>query len=199
MKISFVESVPEIFEYPSETSLLDDSLSPTSNGSTVGHSVPSLGGKREFFVLWFVGSYLCMFRFISGELHTEGWNFNGRLSTWSDSRRASCDTQTCGCWEAGRAGYFERGRRADVVQCRNELGHTLLGTFRGFLMHFTRVFWWHVFFDVQVIWIHLYVAFSWLRCGLILWWVFLKHRCHFSFDVKIECETVCLTFLSSFL
>lgn len=48
MKISFVESIPEIFEYPSETSLLDETQSPTSNGSVIGHSVPSLGGKRVF-------------------------------------------------------------------------------------------------------------------------------------------------------
>lgn len=49
MKISFVESVPEIFEYPSEASLLDDTAQPTSNGSPVGHNVPSLGGKHFIF------------------------------------------------------------------------------------------------------------------------------------------------------
>lgn len=49
MKISFVESVPEIFEYPSEASLLDDTSQSTSNGSPVGHNVPSLGGKHFIF------------------------------------------------------------------------------------------------------------------------------------------------------
>lgn len=44
-----MESVPEIFEYPSESSLMDDtSASTTSNGSPIGHSVPSLGGKNMF-------------------------------------------------------------------------------------------------------------------------------------------------------
>lgn len=50
MKISFVESVPQIFEYPSEASLLDDASHSASNGSPVGHNVPSLGGKH-FIIL----------------------------------------------------------------------------------------------------------------------------------------------------
>lgn len=46
MKISFVEANPEIFEYPSETSLMDDSIPPSSNGSSVGHNVPPLTGNE---------------------------------------------------------------------------------------------------------------------------------------------------------
>ncbi|CAH0553684.1 unnamed protein product [Brassicogethes aeneus] len=45
LNISFVDSIPEIFEYPSETSLLFDEVpSPVSN-STLGHSVPNLSGS----------------------------------------------------------------------------------------------------------------------------------------------------------
>ncbi|KAI4458923.1 protein phosphatase 1-binding protein bifocal [Holotrichia oblita] len=48
MTIRFIEAHPEIFEYPSETSLLDDnshSNSTATNSSSLGHAVPSLSGS----------------------------------------------------------------------------------------------------------------------------------------------------------
>lgn len=47
MTIRFTEAGPEdIYEYPSETSLLEDNhVTAVTNSSSVGHTVPSLSGK----------------------------------------------------------------------------------------------------------------------------------------------------------
>ncbi|GJQ82964.1 bif [Trypoxylus dichotomus] len=48
MTIRFIDARPEIFEYPSENSLMDEpshSTTTTSNSTTLGHTVPSLSGS----------------------------------------------------------------------------------------------------------------------------------------------------------
>lgn len=69
MRISFVDAGPEVFEYPSETSLLFDDNTSTigqQNSSQVGHQVPNLSGKNTtcsscllfFYIKRFLGSTL---------------------------------------------------------------------------------------------------------------------------------------------
>lgn len=43
MTIKFVEAVPEIFEYPSEASLMDE-VQPATKDTSPGNIVPSLSG-----------------------------------------------------------------------------------------------------------------------------------------------------------
>lgn len=45
MKIKFVETIPQIYEYPSEASLLDDSQLSPSKESSPGHVVPNISGS----------------------------------------------------------------------------------------------------------------------------------------------------------
>lgn len=45
MKLKFVESGPDIYEYPSEASMLDDLQIPSSRESSPGHIVPTLAGS----------------------------------------------------------------------------------------------------------------------------------------------------------
>ncbi|KAK9887569.1 hypothetical protein WA026_023376 [Henosepilachna vigintioctopunctata] len=49
MRISFVESGPEVYEYPSESSLLIDEspspISPSASTPLTGHTVPTLSGS----------------------------------------------------------------------------------------------------------------------------------------------------------
>lgn len=47
LKISFEEAGPEVYEYPSESSLLLDDSPVSSVQTTVGHTVPNLGGKLD--------------------------------------------------------------------------------------------------------------------------------------------------------
>lgn len=71
MTIRFIEAHPEIFEYPSETSLLDDNNHSTNsaatNSSSLGHAVPSLSGEvcsnlspiiQDYFYYFIPGSIL---------------------------------------------------------------------------------------------------------------------------------------------
>lgn len=44
MSIKFVEAVPQIFEYPSEASLLDDIPSPPPAPAAMGQVLPTLSG-----------------------------------------------------------------------------------------------------------------------------------------------------------
>ncbi|KAK4881129.1 hypothetical protein RN001_004448 [Aquatica leii] len=45
MRIKFMESLPEIFEYPSESSLLDEVHSPSRGDTSPGHVVPNISGS----------------------------------------------------------------------------------------------------------------------------------------------------------
>ena len=55
MKIQFVDDSPQVYEYPSETSLLDgqnlDSPTPLPVTTTVGHTVPLLSGEFVYYIL----------------------------------------------------------------------------------------------------------------------------------------------------